>query len=381
MRSHSFSGAEGRTRQPTRFPEGLQLQRTNMTETLRLIPAATFIVTMVILTVLLSSHRGLSHRERLAGFAVLMLGILWFSGGLFYTTYEEFSRAKGSGHRWVKGTGGKSDYSTIEVNLKSFEPERALAKIHVSVETTETLREHISHTGNVGLTLWQVLEDGTVITREELHISKYSEMLEQDLEVVPSGNATWFPFDSYYVALLFTIEPPEGLRSRAIALLEAVAVEPLLINSLMPFRDIGERMTLPLKFILSTDVTNYRVDMHPHSTKRGAHSLKEEVPPVGFVLRLDNFFFPKAAYLILFPSLFLILTLAMVRILFFRSEPYRSTALGISVIVGLSTLSKLIPSPAAGIVTMVDIGVLTNFLFALTLIVMDLSILRTPGDG
>lgn len=71
----------------------------------------------------------------------------------------------------------------------------------------------------------------------------------------------------------------------------------------------------------------------------------------------------------------------MAGILFVRLEPYRGTALGISVIVGLSTLSRLIPSPAAGIVTMVDIGVLTDFLFALALVAMDLSTLRTRGDG
>lgn len=246
---------------------------------------------MVIIAAFLSSHRGLSHRERLVTFASLVLGILVLNGWLFFAAHEKFSRAEGPAHSRLVMWAGKDDYGTVKVNLISFETEKALAKIHVTVVTTKTLREYISHTGNIGLKLWQVLADGTVVDRPELHISNYSEMLEQDLEVVPSGNVTWFPFDSYYVALLFTIEPPEGLRSKAIALLEAVAVEPLLFNSLIRFRDIGERMTLPLEFILSTDVTNYRVDMHPHSTKRGAHSLKEEVPPVGFVLRLDNFFF------------------------------------------------------------------------------------------
>jgi hypothetical protein len=76
----------------------------------------------------------------------------------------------------------------------------------------------------------------------------------------------------------------------------------------------------------------------------------------------------------------MILTLAMVRVIFFPSEPYRATALGASVIVGLPTLNKLVISPVAGIVTLVDIGVFTNFLFALALIIMDLSMLRTRGD-
>jgi hypothetical protein len=180
-----------------------------MMDALRLIPIALVVITIYFAAVL--SHRVVSHRDRLVVFGMLMLLIVSVSAWLIKIAYIE---------------------EVLQPESQLGFGKRPLAKIHIMVETTKTLREHISPASNVGLTMWKVQKVATKGTRmgsfheqRIVDISGYSEKLEKDLEVETSGNPMWFPFDSYNTTLLFTIEPPKALTDRAIALREAIAQE------------------------------------------------------------------------------------------------------------------------------------------------------------